>query len=213
MKRYVKIISCAVAVILCLNYPVSASETQKNAVEFRLLLTPEESKGRGCDKVSINGEIVTICTLPYLADRDIEAMEVFASSSERGRYMIRFTFNENGRRRLYRLTKKYRARKIAIFIGNRFMEVTPVLPAIFMGDKVVLRWQGSIKDLRSIAGSMNKKLPDIFALYVEEMGKYNDAAADSWADMYARVNSYVGGRQKQARRDQPLIEAAREEQE
>ena len=189
------------------------TEASQNTVEFRLLLTAEESKRRGCDNVNIDGKNFNICTLPYLADRDIEKLDVFSSMNNRNRYLIRFTFNENGKRRLYRLMKKYRARKVAIFMRGELVETTSVLPAVFMGDKVVIRWSGKERDLRSIAESMNKKLPDILALYIEEMGKYNEAAADSWADLYVRVNDYVGGKQKQFRRDQTLIEAARDEQE
>lgn len=212
LKRFFTLLSYSLCIIICMC-GVSESEAAKNMVEFRLLLTPAEAHARGCDTVKIDGNTATICTLPYLADRDIENIEVLASINQNNRYLLRFTFNENGRRRLYRLTKKYRARQVAIIIGEKLVKTTAVLPAVFMGDTVVLKWSGTEKEIRSIARSMNKKLPDIFALYVEEMGKYNDAAADSWADVYTRVNSYVGGKQKQFRRDQTLIEAARDEQE
>ncbi len=199
--------------ILSLLFFIRDTEASQNTVEFRLLLTPEESKARGCDKVKIDGEAVNICTLPYLADRDIEHMEVFSSMNEPNRYLIRFTFNEHGKRMLYRLTKKYRGRSVAIFVGGKLIETAHVLPAVFMGEKVVIRWSGKERELRKIAEAMNKKLPDILALYAEEIGKYNDAAADSWAGAYMRVNSYIEGRQKQFRRDQALVEALRDEQE
>lgn len=189
-------------------------EGAENVVEVRLLLTQEESKKMGCEKLLDGINVINVCTLPYLADRDIEAVDIIVSlhTNNPNRFILRLKFNENGRRRLYRLTKLYRARKVAIFINGKLLLVTPVLPAVFIGDKVVIEWSRTENELRSVAAALNKKTPDIIELYVEETGKYNERASDSWADTYAAVNKYFEEKREEWAQDRNLVEESAEQE-
>lgn len=184
------------------------AEGSVNILEVRLILTPEESKILGCDKMKDGINVVNVCTLPYLADRDIAQVDIILSlyKSSRHRFILRLKFNENGRRRLYRLTKRYRARRVAIFVNGNLVLTTPVLPAVFIGDKVAIQWTRSEKELRAVAASLNKKTPDIIELYVDETVKYNERAADSWAETYASINRYIEEKRQELFHDRALVE-------
>ena len=196
-------------VMLCLAASTVLGDA--NQVEFRLIFLPAETGKGNVESLAGGSEPFNAHKLPYLADRDIEKIEIFRSANVRGRLIASFIFNENGRKRLYRLTKVHGSGQIGIFMRGTLMITAPVLPPMFLGEKVVVRWPGTEAELRELAAMVNHKpSSDVLALYIEEQGRYNDIAADSWADTYTAIGRYLEAKNRQGRVSQSLAEEARE---
>ena len=197
--------SLVVAVLLCV---ISASSLSwaANLVEIRLVLLPAEMEKEGFDVAKNGVDSVYVHKLPYLADRDIDKVEMFRSANEPGRLLVGFKFNETGKKRLYNFTKRFGQRRVAIFTEGRYVMSSSVISPVFLGGVVVIRWPGTESELRKFAFEMNKKPAGIISLYLEEQGKYNDVAADAWAETYANVNKYIEEKRAQAGGDRSLVE-------
>jgi hypothetical protein len=198
-------------IVVVLSVFVCFAAGAMNTVEFKLVLAPTEKEGTVVDTVKKGPGYVYVHKLPYLADRDIDRVEMFRSANTRGRLLVGFIFNESGKKRLYRLVKKYGTRRIAIFDEGRLIVSSSVLPPEFLGDRVVVRWPGTEDELRHFVLKVSRKPPGLFSLYIEEQGKYNDVAADAWAEAYMNVNKYITAKAKQFKLDRQYVEGLREE--
>jgi len=176
-------------VIAVLCPPARAVDEAVNNIEFRLLLSPNELSKKSFDTVKTGAKSIHVWKMRYLSDIDIEQVEIFRSTSST-KLMVCFKFNEQGRKRLYRLTKKFQNRWIAIFTQGKLLTILPISIPVFMGDRVIVNWSGTDPELRELARRIEKRRETLLALYAEEQAKYNDIATDAWAVAYERVNNY-----------------------
>jgi len=202
------LIFAAIILSICACLAVSSP----NHVEFRLVVSQSETAGRHFDAVRNGSGDIYILKMPYLADRDIEQIDLLRSLSKRGRLLIGFVFNENGKKRLYRLIKKFGKRKAAIFAEGKIITTSSMLPPALLGQRIVVAWPGSEAELMRLAGAVNRKPPGVFELYVEEQGKYNDIAADAWAEAYRNINMYFEAKCRQFVSERAIIEEGREQE-
>ena len=179
---------------------VGSSAGVANRVEFRLVLAKNELLHRQYDVIQNGPEALYVWKLHYLSDRDLETVEMMRSASKSNLFMIGFKFNKDGRQRLYRFTKKFKKRRVAIFADGKLVTAPLIWVPYFMGERVVVQWPGTERELRSFAYTINKK-ETIISLYIEETGKSNDIAADAWADLYGSLNKYVEKRSRQGAAD------------
>lgn len=197
------------AAITCLLiiYPVSAAE---NSVEFKPVLSETETKAALFDVIQKDNETLYVHRLPFLADRDVEEVEIFRSANVPGRLLVGFTFNENGKVRFRLLVKNFRKKRVVVYGAGKLVAVSPVLPPEVSGERVVIGWPGTEEELRAFALGINKKPPGLLALYIEEQGRYNDIAADMWAEIYGTIDRYVASKSKQVTSDRSMVDAAGE---
>ena len=165
----------------------------KNSIEFRLVLSQDEIEGKKYTTVKDGSETLYVWQLHYLTESDLEKVEVYRSTANARSLMVGFKFTVDGRKRLYNFTKKYAKRRVAIFADDKLVTAPIIWIPYFMGDKVVVRWPGSQKDLLEFASRVNKR-ETVVSLFIEEQGKYNDIASDEWAKYYERVNSFIEAR-------------------
>jgi hypothetical protein len=196
------------AVLILAVISVSSLSFAGNIIEFRLVLVPDESGSMEFDIVKDGADSVYAQKLPYLADRDIDSVEIFRSASAARQLLVGFKFNETGRKRIYNLTKRFAGRRIAIFADGRYMMSSSVISPVFFKEMAVIRWPGTEAELRKFAAELNKKPPGIIALYIEEQGKYNDVAADAWAEAYLSVNKFIEEKRGQAVEARGIVEEA-----
>lgn len=209
MKPGTALISIGIAALLlvCVSGMAPAGTDH---VAFRLVLLPGEEAVRDFDAMEIAGETLYVWKFPYLADRDLERIDLFQSANVRGRYLVSFVFNEHGRNRLYRLAKLYGSRRVIITADGKLLTTLLILPPAFLGEQVIVAWPGSESELRALALNVNKKQPSLIALYIEEQGKYNDVAADAWAGVYGNIMRYFESRSSQFNTARDLVDEARE---
>jgi hypothetical protein len=171
--------------------PGPAALADVGNVAFRPLLVKGELEGKKFDTLANGDNPIFIWKLRYICERDISKAEMFSSATNRGRLLVGFTLNEDGAKRLRHFTKKFGARHLAIFAGKMFINTIPAIPPTFIGNKIVVRWPGTEKDLRELVININRKPPSVIALYIEEQGKYNEYAADAWANLYTEINDKI----------------------
>ncbi len=181
-----------------------------NKIEFKPVLSQDELAGKRVDAVRNSSEIIYVWRLSYLADADIKNIEMFRSVNAPARLLLGIAFNEEGRNRLYHFSKKFGKRRLAVFAEGKFVSFVPAEPPVFLGNKVLVLWPGTEPDLRSLVFKVNKKPQGIASLYIEEQGKYNDIAADAWAEVYGNMNKYAEARSRQFVGEKELVEEARE---
>lgn len=179
-------------------------------VAFKLVLSPSELAGKSFETVKAGNETLHIWNLNYLSDRDVGKTELIRTVGPDNQLMVSFVFNEEGKKKLYRFTKKYAKKRVAIFADSKLIGAPVVWLPNFMGERIVLRWPWSEKELRRFVSKMNTKPQTVIQLYIEEQGKYNDIAADSWGNMYTRMNNYFEARRRQTNADRSVVDAERE---
>lgn len=179
-------------------------------IEFRPVLSQNELGDKRFDAVQNSGEIIYVWRLNYIADSDIEKIEILRSVNASRRLFVGFIFNDEGKKRLCYFSKKFEKKRLAIFAEGSFINTVPVAPPEFLGNKIIVRWPGTEPELRSLVLKVNKKPQGIMALYIEEQGKYNDVAAQAWAEAYGNINKYVEAKNKQFIADKEIVEEVRE---
>lgn len=205
-----KCLKLFLCILLAITVMVPSAHCAQNHVEFKLVLSKGELEGKSFDVVKLGLEKLYIWRLHYLSDRDLDKVEIKRSATWANAFMIVIKFNKEGRKRLYKFTKKFAKRRVAIFADGKLMTTPIVWIPHFMGDKVVTRWPGSKKDLFDLAHKVNNANPSIGALYIEEQGAYNDAAADEWAKYYSNVNNFIEEKRKSMNADAREIESGRD---
>lgn len=188
----------------------SASIAGGNNIEFRPVLSQDELGGKKFDAVRSSGENIYVWRLNYLADSDIKNIEMLRSVNLSRQLFVGVVFNDDGKKRLYHFSKKFGKRRLAVFAEDNFLSTIPAEPPVFLGDKVIVRWPGTETELRSFVFKVNKKPQGIASLYIEEQGKYNDTAADAWAEAYGNMNRYVEAKSRQFAGEKELVEELRE---
>jgi hypothetical protein len=182
-----------------------------NSVAFRPALSKDDLDGKRFDLISDGGGTVYVWRLKYIADRDIKNVDIFHSAADKRRLLVGFTINEDGAKRLRYFTKKFGVRRLVIFADGRLVGMIPAVPPAFLGDKIVVRWPGTEKELRSFAGKMNAQPPGILSLYIEEIGRYNDVAVDAWVSAYEDVNKFIEAKREESKTGKALVEELREQ--
>jgi len=170
-------------------HPALAADEAVNDIEFRLILSPDELSGKSFDTLQTGSKRIHIWKMRHLSDTDIEQVEIFRSTSS-ANLMACFKFNEQGRKRLYRLTKRFQNRWMAIFTQGKLLTILPISIPVFMGERVIVNWSGTEPELQELAKRIEKKKETLLALYAEEQARYNDVATEAWAVAYQRVNNY-----------------------
>lgn len=178
-------------------------------VEFRPVLSQDELQGKKFDKIECGPGVLYVWGWHYLSERDLEKVEAFRSGTRRGVLMAGFTFNKEGRKRLYKFTKKFAKRQVAIFVEGAFAAVPVVWAPYFMGDRVVVDWPGTKKELLALAGKINRR-DTVISLYIEEQGRYNDIAADAWASAYENCHRYMERKRAQFNAARSSVEEVRD---
>ena len=204
------ILSFVIAIFLSLCI-AGMAPADPDHVQFKIVLLPGEEAVHNFDAVEIAGDTLYVWKFPYLADRDIERVDMLQSVSVRGRIFAAFNFNEHGKNRLYRLAKMYGSRRVVISADENILATTLILPPAFLGERVIVAWPGTESELRKLLLNVNKRQPGIITLYIEEQGRYNDVAADSWAEAYGNIVKYFESRSDQFSAAKDLVEEAREE--
>ena len=188
----------------------AAAFGEKNHIEFRFVLSAEETVGKKTDTIQDGSGTLHVWQYPYLADIDIEKAEVFRSANKKNRLLIRFEFNENGRKKTYHLAGKSGDRMLAVFADGKLIATTSTLPPVFCRDRAIVVWPGSEAELRRVATEVNKKPPSVMGLYIEEQGRYNDVAAEAWAETYIRFVDYFEMKRRQFDSAKSLVEEMQE---
>lgn len=182
-----------------------------NNVAFRPVLSKDDLEGKRFDPVRDGDETVYVWRLRYLADRDIKKVDVFQSAAAKGRLLVGFTVNDDGAKRLRYFTRKFGMRHLVIFADGKLIGMIPAVPPNFVGDKIVVKWPGTENELRAFATRMNKAPPGMLALYIEEIGKYNDVASDAWASAYEDINRFIEDKREDAVMGKALVEELQEQ--
>ena len=181
-----------------------------NRVEFRPVLSEAELGGKAYDVVTSGDETLYVWKLRYLGDNDLDKVDIRQSATKGGEFIIVIKFNKEGKKRLYKFTKKFAKRRVAIFVEGKLVTVPLVWIPHFMGDKVVAKWPGNRKDLFAFASKINNANPSIASLYIEEQANYNDAAAEEWGNYYTGLNRYIEEQRKRFAESSATTEADRE---
>jgi hypothetical protein len=181
-----------------------------NYVAFRPLIAPDDLEGKKFDSITVSRGVIYVWKMRYIAERDIERIDIYRSAQDTARLLVGFKISADGAKRLRHFTAKFGPRHLAIFVDGRLLDMIPPAPPSFLGDRIVVRWPGTEKELRLFASRMNKKPPGMFALYIEEMGRYNDVAADAWASAYADVNRFIEEKMAEAQAGKALVEELRD---
>jgi hypothetical protein len=177
-------------------FAVAASAAVRQAsadtpdISFRPVLYKAELDGKRYDVFTLAGSTGYVWKMRYLCERDIAKAEAFRSAGS-GALLAAFTLNADGAKRLRHFTRKFGSRHLAVFVGKRLMGSIPAMPPSFIGDRIVIKWPGTEKGLRELVVGINRKPPGVIALYIEEQGRYNDTAADAWAELYLEVNRRI----------------------
>lgn len=179
-----------------------------NNVAFRPLINKNDLDGKKFDIVNNGDGEVYIWKLRYLADRDIEKVDIYRSASAPDRLLVGFTINQDGAKRLRHFTNRFGIRRLAIFADGRLLDMIPPVAPSFLGDRIVVRWPGSENELRRFALRINRKPPGMMALYIEEVGKYNDVAVEAWASAYTEANKFIEERIFEAQANKAVVEEA-----
>jgi preprotein translocase subunit SecD len=165
-------------------------------IEFKPVLNADELAGKRFTVVDFGGEKLYLWNLRYLTERDMEKVEVYRSAARAKTLMAGFKFAGDGRKRLYRFTKKFAKRRVAILADGQLITAPVVWVPVFMGDKVVVTWPGTEKQLWDLAEKVNRQNDGIVTFYIDETVKYNEAAADDWAKFYETFNKYFEAKRK-----------------
>jgi tRNA(adenine34) deaminase len=181
-----------------------------NNIEFRPVLSQGELGGKSFDAIRNSGEIIYVWRLSYLADSDVKNVEMFRSVNVSRQFFVGVASNDEGKNRLRHFGKKFGKRRLAVFAEGNFLSTIPAEPPVFLGDKVIVRWPGTESELRSFVFKINKKPQGIASLYIEEQGKYNDVAADAWAEVYGNMNKYCEAKNRQFIVGKEIVEEIRE---
>lgn len=205
--KYSALLFCALA--LTAAFACSA-HCLENSIEFRPVLSEGELQGKTFDLINSGGDSLYVWKLHYLSDHDLDRIDVTQSATKANIFMVVIKFNEDGKKRLYRFTKKFAKRRVAIFVEGKLVTAPVVWIPYFMGDKVVIKWPGSQKDLWAFANKVNSANPGIISLFIEEQGSYNDYAADEWARYYTELNNYIEQRRKRFASDVSITESERD---
>jgi len=171
---------------------LSAAHTSYGSIDhitFRLVLNAGEPEAEESDTIISNNEILNISKLYFLNDASIEEVMIFQSGVTPGKIMTGFRFNEQGKKQFSLVLKKFPDHRIAIFAGRTLIKVLPPLPPDFSSDMIVIPWPRKAKELQWIAREINKKPPNLLTLYMDETAKYNETAADEWANIYRNLIS------------------------
>lgn len=202
------ILLCAIMFLYIVSSSAAASE---NNIRFRPILSENELEGKKFDCIHSDGELICAWRLSYLTDRDIASAEMLRSATKADRLFLGLIFNKEGEKRLYHYVMKFGKRRLAIFAGGKVLLVVPATPPVFLGNKVIVPWRGTNRELRDFVFKVNKKPQSVISLYIEEQAQYNDVAAEAWADAYENVNKYMEGRRSQNVKEKALVEAARDD--
>jgi len=189
--RYPALLALGITMVFLLIAQTSHSAV--NHIEFRIVLNDEEVGDKDCNTV-IDGDRVAHVWKPYfLSDSGIAEIMVFRSAVSPGKMMAGLMLNDQGKKQLSVISKKFSRHRVAIFVNNAFITILPVLPANSSSDMVVIVWPGKEKELCLIASHINKKPESVLTLYIDEIAKYNDVAADEWAKVYERITKAMRG--------------------
>lgn len=198
-----------VFVLLCVAVSVIADEAGE--CTFKLIFIPADMKGQIVDEIKDKPDCVYVHSLPYLADTDVEEVDVLRSANVRGRLLVSFIFNIEGKKKLTTLVKTYGTKRIAIYSDGKLITKVSIVPPSFMGNRIVISWPGTEKELRSFAQKAGHEQPDMLTLYIEETQKYHDTASEAWASAYDNVAKYIQSKNRQYYIDRMIAESLREE--
>lgn len=186
-----------IAITLALLSAAQTSYGSLDHITFRLVFNAEEPEAKDSDTVISGNEVLNISKLYFLNDSSIEEVMIFQSGVTPGKVMTGFRFNEQGKKQFSLVLKKFPDHRIAIFASRTLIKVLPPLPADFSSDMIVIPWPGKEKELRWIARKINKKPPNLLTLYMDETVKYNETAADEWANIYRNLISALEDKVRQ----------------
>ena len=187
------------AIIITLTF-LSAAHTSYGEIDhitFKLVLNKEEPEIKEFDTVISGNEALNVSKFYFLNDASIEEVMIFHSGFTPGKMMTGFRFNEQGKKQFSLILSKFPNHRIAIFASKTLIKVLPPLPADFSSDMIVIPWPGKAKELDWIAREINKKPPSLLTLYIDETAKYNEAAADEWANIYRNLAAALEEKVKQ----------------
>lgn len=171
-------------------------------IVFKLVLNKGEPEAKECDTVISGNEVLNVSKLYFLNDAGIEEIMIFHSAVTQGSIMTGFRFNEQGKRQLSLILKKFPNHRIAIFASRTLITVLPALPADFSSDMIVIKWPRKEKELRWIAREINKKPASLLTLYIDESAKYNETAADEWANIYRNLTTAIEDKTKERSKEE-----------
>lgn len=193
-----------IGIFLAFLFFVQPSYGAINHIVFRLVLNEEELATQEYDTIiNDNNEVLKVSKLYFLSDPNIDEVMIFKSAVTPDKIMTGLRFNEQGKKQLSLILKKFPNHKIAIFASKTFITTLPALPADFSSDMIVITWPRKEKELRWIAREINRKPPSLLTLYIDETAKYNDRAADQWAKVYENVTAMLEKKRQEAPREEP----------
>ena len=111
--------------------------------------------------------------------------------------MVKFLFSEDGKKHLYRFTKRFSKRRVAILVNGKLTIAPVVWVPVFSGDRVVIPWLGTNKELAMFVDAIAKERQSLISLYADEVVTFNEVAADAWADVFENMNQYIEEKRKQ----------------
>jgi hypothetical protein len=194
---------------LLVLFVLAAGLCSSNRVAFRPLVSDDDLEGKRTDTFPHNDGVVYIWKLRYLSDRDIDRVDIFRSATAANRLLVSFTINPDGAKRLRHFTNKFGMRRLAVFADGRLLDMIPPVPPAFLGDRIVVRWPGTERELRLFATNVNKRPPGIMALYIDEIGRYNGVAAEAWARAYEGFNRFVENGWANSKLDRAIVDETR----
>lgn len=182
-------ILAATTIILIFLSATCTSYAAIDRITFKLVLNPDDPDIKESDTVIKDGEVLNVSKFFFLNDSCIEEVMIFQSGVTPGKMMTGFRFNGQGKHQFNLILKKFPKHRIAIFAGRTLIKVLPPLPDDFSSDMIVIPWPGKTKELQWIAREINKKPASLLTLYMDETAKYNEAAADEWANIYRNLST------------------------
>ncbi len=169
---------------ICLAIPT-------NHIEFRLTLSPDELDGKKYETISIKGDDAHIWKYPYLTERDIKKVRMIRSFSSPDMLLLSLEFNEDGKKKLYRFTKKFADRKAAIFADGKLITCVKIGVPIFTSDVVVVVWPWTEKELKSFIKKVNREAEDRLTRYIEQQEKLNEMIHQRLTEVLSQINTKV----------------------
>lgn len=187
--------------VLCLIAAACfSSGTHNNDIEFRLNLTQADLSGKAYDTIQYGTGTINVWRLPYLTERDIEKVRMLRSISSPDTLLLSFEFNEDGKRRLYRFTKRFAKRKVGIFANGRLVANVEIAIPIFTGQMVVVTWPWSEKELKDFVKKVNTEAEGRLSGYLIEQQKINEAIHAKLTDVLNQFNKYMDGTSEEVKK-------------